>query len=54
MFFKFFSDLIGQLRATNKLKCKTLHSFPDFPKERVPVVLAPLLYPETKDISTDK
>lgn len=25
----------------------------DFPKERVPVVLAPLLYPETKDISTD-
>ncbi|KAJ7383190.1 CCR4-NOT transcription complex subunit 1 [Desmophyllum pertusum] len=25
----------------------------DFPKERVPVVLAPLLYPETQDISPD-
>ena len=30
-------------------------SFPaDFPKERVPVVLAPLLYPESQDISPDK
>lgn len=28
--------------------------FADFPKERVPVVLAPLLYPETQDISPDK
>jgi len=26
----------------------------DFPKERVPVVLSPLLYPDLQDISPDK
>ena len=26
----------------------------DFPKERAPVVLAPLLYPESQDISPEK
>jgi hypothetical protein len=26
----------------------------DFPRDRVPVVIGPLLYPETEDISVDK
>ena len=41
--------------STSMSKCPDVYRcFVDFPRDRVPVVLAPLLYPETLDLPVSK